>query len=83
MLEDPRTHQRIELNYYPPGSPFAVRYRPGEGLDHLGFRVKDPASLFRTLVARGVRPALAPTDPDGVPGVYYLLDPDGNWIELY
>lgn len=43
----------------------------------------DAAKLFKQLVAKGVRPALAPTDRDGVRGVYYLLDPDGNWVELF
>ncbi|HTT35727.1 MAG TPA: VOC family protein [Thermoplasmata archaeon] len=83
VLEDPRSHQRIELNWYPPGSPFRTRYRPGEGLDHLGFRVSDPEATFRRVVAAGAVPALAPDDPDGVPGVWYVKDPDGNWIEFY
>lgn len=83
LLRDPRTRQRLELSWYPPGSPHATPYRPGEALDHLGFRVKDAAGLFRRLVAAGVEPALRPTDPGGVSGVYYLRDPDGNWVELF
>ncbi len=83
LLEDPRTHQRLELNWYPPGSPHAGPFSPGEALDHLGFHVTDPARLFRRLVSEGVPPALAPADPNGVPAVYYLRDPDGNWVELF
>ncbi|HEV8049328.1 MAG TPA: VOC family protein [Thermoplasmata archaeon] len=48
LLRDPRSGQRIELNYYPPGDPYAVPYTPGEALDHVAFRVDDlPATLER------------------------------------
>jgi catechol 2,3-dioxygenase-like lactoylglutathione lyase family enzyme len=83
LLEDPRSHQRLELNWYPEDSPFATPYAPGEGLDHIGFKVKDPASTFERLTAKGATPALAPEDQDGVKGIYYLNDPDGNWIEFF
>jgi lactoylglutathione lyase len=83
LLADPRTHQRLELNWYPPSSAFATPYAPGDGLDHVGFHVSDPAGTFRRLTAGGVRPALVPSQPNGVRGIYYVLDPDGNWVELY
>jgi catechol 2,3-dioxygenase-like lactoylglutathione lyase family enzyme len=83
VLQDPRTRQRLELNWYPPGHPWATRYTPGDGLDHIGFRVTDPAAMYRQLRRKGVRSALAPTDRRGVRGVYYLLDPDGNWLEFF
>ncbi len=83
LLQDPRTRQRLELNWYPPSHPFATRYVPGEGLDHIGFRVPDAAAAYRRLRAKGARAALTPTDRHGVRGVYYVLDPDGNWIELF
>jgi catechol 2,3-dioxygenase-like lactoylglutathione lyase family enzyme len=83
LLEDPRSHQRLELNWYPSDSVFASDYSPGEGLDHIGFKVRDPASTFRKLVSKGVKPALVPSDKNGVKGIYYLKDPDGNWIELF
>jgi catechol 2,3-dioxygenase-like lactoylglutathione lyase family enzyme len=83
LLADPRTRQRLELNWYPPGSPFATRYLPGDGLDHLGFRVPDAAKVARSLAKAGVRPALLPSDRNGMRGIYYFLDPDGNWIELF
>jgi lactoylglutathione lyase len=83
LLRDPRTHQRLELNWYPQRSPHATRYVPGEGLDHLGFHVSDPKRMFHHLVTRGAEPALVPSDQNGVRGIYYLKDPDGNWVELY
>jgi len=83
LLEDPRTHQRLELNWYPAGSPYAVPYVPGEGLDHLGFRVPDAAATVRRLRRQGARVALLPSGRHGVRGVYYLKDPDGNWVEVF
>ena len=83
LLQDPRTRQRLELNWYPPGSPFATRYVPGDGLDHIGFRVPSAAAAYRRLRALGARNALSPKDAHGMRGIYYILDPDGNWIELF
>ncbi len=83
LLADPRTRQKLELNWYPPGSPYATRYVPGEGLDHIGFTAKDPRAVFDRLVSEGAEPALAPKDKDGVKGTYYVKDPDGNWIEIF
>jgi len=83
LLEDPRSHQRLELNWYPKDSPYSTPYEPGEGLDHIGFKVKDPASTFKQLVAKGAAKALAPDDNNGVKGIYYVKDPDGNWVEFF
>ena len=83
LLEDPRTRQRLELNWYPSDSPYATRYVPGDGLDHIGFTVKDPSAVYRKLVREGAESALAPDDKNGVRGIYYVKDPDGNWIELF
>lgn len=83
LLEDPRSHQRLELNWYPPDSAFATEYVPGEGLDHIGFKVKNPALTVGNLIAKGAVSALAPTDKNGVKGNYYLKDPDGNWSEFF
>ena len=83
LLEDPRTHQRLELNWYPPGSRFAIPYVPGDGLDHLGFHVARPAETVRRLRRAGVEMALDPSAAGGIPGVYYLKDPDGNWVEIF
>ncbi|MGI0152033.1 MAG: VOC family protein, partial [Thermoplasmata archaeon] len=83
LLSDPRTRQRLELNWYPPGSPFATRYVPGDGLDHIGFHFVQKAAFVRRAIARGAKPALFPTSPGGVPGVFYFRDPDGNWVEVF
>jgi len=83
LLQDPRSHQRLELNWYPETSPFATPYVPGEGLDHIGFKVQNPASTFKKLVSKGAVPVLSPTDENGVSGIYYLQDPDGNWLEFF
>lgn len=88
LLQDPRTHQRLELNWYPKGSKFATPYAPGEALDHLGFLLgRVPERALRAEHARllraGARPAsIAQTgEPDG--WVAYVLDPDGNCIEIF
>jgi lactoylglutathione lyase len=83
LLQDPRTRQRLELNWYPADSRFSTPYAAGDGLDHLGFYVSDPAALVERLLRSGVRPALLPKDRGGVKGVYYVLDPDGNWVEIF
>ncbi|HXQ92072.1 MAG TPA: VOC family protein [Nitrososphaerales archaeon] len=83
LLEDPRSHQRLELNWYPNNSPFATPFETGEGLDHIGFKVQDPSSEFKRVRAKGAVPALVPKDKNGVKGIYYLKDPDGNWIEFF
>ncbi len=92
LLRDPVSGQRLELNWYPPGSPHDTPYLPGEGLDHVAFFVDDVDATVRALIARGLEEASI--DPDlaeprkdrAAPGwfkVAYVRDPDGNWIELY
>jgi catechol 2,3-dioxygenase-like lactoylglutathione lyase family enzyme len=83
LLEDPRSHQRLELNWYPEDSPYATSYSPGEGLDHIGFKVQDASSTFKKLISMGAAPALTPKDENGIKGLYYMKDPDGNWIEFF
>jgi lactoylglutathione lyase len=82
LLVDRGTAQRLELNWYPKGSPYAVPYVAGEGLDHLGYSTGHAADLARRLVEHGGKIALTPTDPLGVRQNFYVEDPDGNWIEL-
>lgn len=85
LLRDPWSGQKLELNWYPSGSEFASPYVPGEGLDHISFRVGDLPRLLEKLRAAGVRPA-GPTADHELPGgvrVAYVQDPDGNWLELY
>ncbi len=83
LLRDPRTRQQLELNWYPLTSPFSEPYVPGEGLDHLGFHVQNPKACFDRLVSRGAKPALQPESRNGVKGVYFVTDPDGNWVEFF
>ena len=88
LLVDPRSSQRLELNYYPPGSPYAVAYVPGEGWDHLAVRVDDLPSFLAGLAAEGIRPEsmahyAGPVHETPTYRVAYIRDPDGNQIELY
>jgi|BEDMetMinimDraft_2_1075160.scaffolds.fasta_scaffold02725_1 catechol 2,3-dioxygenase-like lactoylglutathione lyase family enzyme len=83
LLEDPRSHQRLELNWYPKDSPYASEYRQGETLDHIGFKVADPESMYRKLVKAGAKSALTPKDRNGVKDTYFVEDPDGIWLEFF
>jgi lactoylglutathione lyase len=82
LLADRKTGQRLELNWYPDGSPFATPYVAGEGLDHLGFSTGHASDLARRLESHGGRIVLSPADPNGVRQNFYVTDPDGNWVEL-
>ena len=82
LLEDEKTGQRLELNWYPDGSPFALPYVAGDGLDHLGFSTGHAADMARRLGAHGGRIVLSPSDLNGVRRNFYVADPDGNWAEL-
>jgi lactoylglutathione lyase len=85
LLQDPWSGQKLELNWYPPDSRFAVPYQPGEGLDHIGFRVADLPQFMDELRRAGVESAGASADlelPGGV-RVAFVKDPDGNWIDLF
>jgi catechol 2,3-dioxygenase-like lactoylglutathione lyase family enzyme len=87
LLEDPKTRQHLELNWYPKGSTFATPYRAGEGLDHLGFlmgRVPRAAleREYARLLRHGARAVGFP--PEKAEGwTAYVADPDGNWIEIF
>lgn len=81
LLEDPRSHQTLELNWYPKGSPYDVAFTPGEGLDHLGVRVSNLADAEQKLTAAGGK-KVHELREDGEVVLSYLEDPDGIWIEL-
>jgi catechol 2,3-dioxygenase-like lactoylglutathione lyase family enzyme len=88
MLVDPRSSQRLELNYYPPGNPYAVPYVAGEGFDHLAFRVDDLEAFLKRLAQDGVHPEHmahyeGPMMATPSFRVAYVRDPDGNQLELY
>jgi catechol 2,3-dioxygenase-like lactoylglutathione lyase family enzyme len=82
LLQDGRSGQRLGLNRYPPGSPFATPYVPGKGLDHIGYSTSHAAANIRKLVAHGGRLVLPPTDPNDSRETMYVADPDGNWVEI-
>lgn len=81
LLEDPTSHQQLELNWYPEGSKFAAPYSAGEGLDHLGFRLPDVKTGIAALQRAGAT-LVDSFEEDGEVEVAYLTDPDGLWIEL-
>jgi catechol 2,3-dioxygenase-like lactoylglutathione lyase family enzyme len=85
LLKDPFTGQKLELNWYPPGSKFATKYLAGEGLDHIAVRAADMGTMLARLKAAGCRLALPEYPMEPAPGfkVAYMVDPDGNWIELW
>ncbi len=86
LLMDGKSGQKLELNCYPDTSPYAVPYVPGEGLDHIAFRVRDVEETLRVLAKSGLEqvdiPASLADLGEGV-RVAYVKDPDGNWVELY
>ena len=81
-LADPVSRFELELNWYPPGSPYAVPYAPGEALDHLGFEVDDARAAVRELVAAGAELAVEPWLERGRFWIGFVKDPDGTWIEI-
>jgi len=88
LLIDPRSHLRIELNYYPPGNPYAVPYDAGEGFDHLAFRVDDLPKFLDRLRGEGIEPERmkhydGPMMSTPTFRVAYFRDPDGNQIEVF
>jgi catechol 2,3-dioxygenase-like lactoylglutathione lyase family enzyme len=87
LLEDPRSHQRLELNWYPPRSKFAAPYTAGEGLDHIGFLLgRVSATRLKTEYHRLLRLGARRTEVDlkmSDGWVADVQDPDGNWIELF
>lgn len=98
LFKDRMSGQRIELNWYGKGSEFATPYLAGEGLDHIGVRVRSLAETLERLKPMGILPAtreLGALDENGRPmkddiwvtskghNIAYVKDPDGNFIELY
>jgi catechol 2,3-dioxygenase-like lactoylglutathione lyase family enzyme len=82
LLRDQKSGQKLELNWYPENSAYAVPYTPGEGLDHIAFVVDDLKTTYNELLDKGVEPTSI--DPSKSSGwLAYVKDPDGNWIEIY
>jgi lactoylglutathione lyase len=80
-LKSPGSAQRLELNYYPPGSKFYERFRTGSELDHLAFWVTDVDRKFERLIEKGAKRAVEPFS-QGKYRFAFVKDPDGIWIEL-
>ena len=80
QLEGTGSRQRLELNWYPPGTRFYSPYRKGEEIDHLAFVVDDAEKAYHELIRKGAKPAVPPKKAEGT--VIYVKDPDGIWIEL-
>jgi len=86
LLEDPRSHRRVELNWYPKGSMFFRAYRPGEAVDHLDFTLgvasrKKLEAVYRTLLKQGAKPT--GYEPSTTAGwMASVTDPDGIWITI-
>lgn len=100
LLRDPESGQKLELNWYPKDHFLAPPYAPGEGLDHVGFRVADVVETLRQMKKAGVKipkwPAEMLREMQDAAGyksvmwstgkghhVAHVLDPDGNYVELY
>jgi len=77
-LAYPGSDHRIELNYYPKGTPFYRPFGPGEEFDHFGFFVGDPRRWLRAMVRAGAKPAVGFVD--GPAQLLFVRDPDGVWI---
>jgi catechol 2,3-dioxygenase-like lactoylglutathione lyase family enzyme len=99
LFKDRMSGQRLELNWYGKESEFATPYVSGEGLDHIGVRVRSLDETLKRLAKMGIFPAtkeLGALDDHGRPldqdiwgpgssghHIAYIKDPDGNFIELY
>jgi catechol 2,3-dioxygenase-like lactoylglutathione lyase family enzyme len=88
LLRDPLSGQRLELNYYPEGNPYAIPYLPGEELDHLGIRVDRLSTTLQKLEAWGIRPEAmkhfaGPIMDAPSIRMAYVRDPDGVQLELF
>ena len=86
LLEDPRSHRRVELNWYPTASRFGGAYRTGDAVDHLDFTLgvaprAELEKVYRLLLRQGGRPTgYEPSTTEG--WMASVLDPDGVWITV-
>lgn len=86
LLQDPRSHRVVELNWYPRGSRFYGPYRAGDALDHLDFTIGAAQrsaleKVYRRLLRYGGRPT--GWYPDTTEGwMASVTDPDGIWITV-
>jgi catechol 2,3-dioxygenase-like lactoylglutathione lyase family enzyme len=71
----PGSDHRVELNYYPPGTPFYEPFHTGTEFDHFGFYVSNPQRWLRGMVRAGARPKVGFVD--GPAQLLFVEDPDG------
>lgn len=88
LLRDPLSGQRLELNYYPEGTPYGVPYLAGEELDHIGIGVDHLVDTLARLEMWGIRPEAmkhyaGPVLEAGKLKMAYVRDPDGVQLELF
>jgi catechol 2,3-dioxygenase-like lactoylglutathione lyase family enzyme len=96
LLRDPRSGQKLELNWYSPDpkkSIFGTPYVVGEALDHLEVRVENVSETLKRLEKLGIeavdmRPYFEPHEyPFGTNSkghhMAFIQDPDGIQICLY
>jgi lactoylglutathione lyase len=81
VLKSPRGKQKLELNWYEPGSKYATPYAKGEGLDHLAFRTGSLSKAKADFRRKGVKIVGRYVGPRGGEW-FYITDPDGIWIEI-
>ena len=75
-LRSKGSSQILELNWYPKGYKYGGR----KGLDHLAFQVKDINTTYSKITGR-FKGTIKPFK-EGSWMLGYVMDPDGNWIEL-
>jgi lactoylglutathione lyase len=81
-LKSKGSDQRLELNYYPPGSKFYEKYAEGSELDHLAFSCDDVRRNYKKALSCGATSAIEPWD-EGNSTLAFVRDPNGVWIELH
>jgi lactoylglutathione lyase len=81
VLQSEKGGPILELNYYREDSPYNTKYTPGEGLDHLAFKVDSLDKALEEAEKEGHKTILKLQQEGG--RWAYIEDPDGNWIELY
>jgi lactoylglutathione lyase len=81
-LKSKGSDQRLELNYYPPGSKFYEKYFEGSELDHLAFSCDDVRRNYKKALSGGATSAVEPWD-EGNSTLAFVRDPNGVWIELH
>jgi len=86
VLQDPRSHRRVELNWYPKLSRFGGPFRAGDAVDHLDFTLgvasrQQLERVYRHLLRHGARPTgYEPSTTEG--WMASVMDPDGIWITI-